>query len=90
MPRLVVTVLLLSAQDTSWGHIKELFVDNDVDYFLDGLSMNKNASVYKGADDMHVLKESCLALYKSANQAIFISVANRLEFTRLEFIPKNI
>lgn len=34
----------ISAQDTSWGHIKELFIDNDVDYFLDGVSMNKNTS----------------------------------------------
>ncbi|HIM58093.1 MAG TPA: phosphoethanolamine transferase [Gammaproteobacteria bacterium] len=47
----------VSAQDTAWGHIKELFIDNDVDYFFDGLQMNKNASVHKGADDMQILKE---------------------------------
>ncbi len=47
----------ISAQDTSWGHIKALFVDSDVDYFWDGVQMNKNASVHKGADDMRVLEE---------------------------------
>ncbi len=47
----------ISAQDTSWGHIKELFVDRDVDYFWDGVQMNKDASVHKGADDMRVLEE---------------------------------
>ena len=47
----------ISAQDTSWGHIREIFVDDDVDFFWDGLQMNKNASVHKGADDMRVLKE---------------------------------
>jgi len=47
----------ISAQDTSWGHIKEIFVDDNVDYFWDGVQMNKNASVHKGADDMRVLNE---------------------------------
>ncbi|MBW5290663.1 MAG: hypothetical protein Rsou_0255 [Candidatus Ruthia sp. Asou_11_S2] len=50
----------ISAQDSSWGHIKELFIDHDVDYFWDGVSMNKNTSVHKGADDMRVLKEVAL------------------------------
>ncbi|MDC9727601.1 MAG: phosphoethanolamine transferase, partial [Candidatus Thioglobus sp.] len=47
----------ISAQDTTWGHIREIFVDDDVDFFWDGLQMNKNASVHKGADDMRVLTE---------------------------------
>lgn len=50
----------ISAQDTRWGHIKDLFVDKDVDYFWHGVSMNKNASVHKGADDMRVLNEIAL------------------------------
>jgi membrane-anchored protein YejM (alkaline phosphatase superfamily) len=47
----------ISAQDTQWGHIKDLFVDEDVDYFWHGVTMNKDASVHKGADDMRVLNE---------------------------------
>lgn len=47
----------ISAQDTRWGHIKDLFVNEDVDYFWHGVSMNKNTSVHKGADDMRVLNE---------------------------------
>ncbi|WXU00334.1 MAG: hypothetical protein Ctma_1048 [Catillopecten margaritatus gill symbiont] len=51
------TTAFISAQDTHWGHIKDLFVDKDVDYFWHGVQMNKNASVHKGADDMRVLNE---------------------------------
>ncbi|WP_201341057.1 sulfatase-like hydrolase/transferase [Abyssogena phaseoliformis symbiont] len=66
----------ISAQDTSWGHIKELLVDNDVDYFWDGVSMNKNTSVHKGADDMRVLKEVALPYIKQQTKPFFISIAN--------------
>ena len=51
------TTAFISSQDTRWGHIKDLFVDEDVDYFWHGVSMNKNTSVHKGADDMRVLNE---------------------------------
>jgi glucan phosphoethanolaminetransferase (alkaline phosphatase superfamily) len=51
------TTAFISAQDTQWGHIKDLFVDGDVDYFWHGVTMNKDASVHKGADDMRVLNE---------------------------------
>ncbi len=51
------TTAFISAQDVSWGHIKDLFVDESVDYFWHGVQMNKNASVHKGADDMRVLNE---------------------------------
>ncbi len=54
------TTAFISAQDTRWGHIKDLFVDKDVDYFWHGVSMNKNTSVHKGADDMRVLNEIAL------------------------------
>ena len=54
------TTAFISAQDTHWGHIKDLFVDESVDYFWHGVNMNKNASVHKGADDMRVLNEIAL------------------------------
>ena len=54
------TTAFISAQDTNWGHIKEMFVDESVDYFWHGVNMNKNASVHKGADDMRVLNEIAL------------------------------
>ena len=54
------TTAFISAQDTRWGHIKDLFVDEDVDYFWHGVQMNKNTSVHKGADDMRVLNEIAL------------------------------
>ncbi len=54
------TTAFISAQDTRWGHIKDLFVDNDVDYFWHGVTMYKNASVHKGANDMQVLNEITL------------------------------
>ncbi|KAA0445264.1 MAG: phosphoethanolamine transferase [Candidatus Thioglobus sp.] len=58
----------ISAQDTRWGHIKDLFVDADVDYFWHGVSMNKNASVHKGADDMRVLREIVLPYIDKISQ----------------------
>jgi glucan phosphoethanolaminetransferase (alkaline phosphatase superfamily) len=58
----------ISAQDTRWGHIKDLFVDNDVDYFWHGVRMNKNTSVHKGADDMRVLNEIVLPYIDKVSQ----------------------
>ncbi|MDC9714942.1 MAG: phosphoethanolamine transferase [Gammaproteobacteria bacterium] len=58
----------ISAQDTRWGHIKDLFVDRDVDYFWHGVTMYKNASVHKGADDMRVLNEIALPYIDSVSK----------------------
>jgi glucan phosphoethanolaminetransferase (alkaline phosphatase superfamily) len=41
------TTAFISAQDTQWGHIKDLFVDEGVDYFWHGVTMNKDASSLK-------------------------------------------
>ncbi len=62
------TTAFISAQDTRWGHIKDLFVDEDVDYFWHGVNMNKNASVHKGADDMRVLNEIAMPYIDKVGQ----------------------
>ena len=62
----------ISAQDTTWGHIKDIFVDDDVDFFWDGLQMNKNASVHKGADDMRVLTEIAMPYINKQNKPFML------------------
>lgn len=62
------TTAFISAQDTHWGGIKNLFVDKSVDYFWHGVRMNKNASVHKGADDMRVLNEIAMPYIDKVGQ----------------------
>lgn len=66
------TTAMITAQDFSWGNLKDILIDKDVDVFENGTHFKPDLSVHKGADDPDVLEKGVLPLLKDAKQPFFI------------------
>ncbi|MFA6009300.1 MAG: sulfatase-like hydrolase/transferase [Desulfobacteraceae bacterium] len=51
---------MITAQDLSWGNLKNILIDKDVDEFENGTNFNPGLSVHKGADDTDVLERGVM------------------------------
>ena len=54
--------IFITAQDLSWGGLKNFLIDKDIDYFVNGTKYNPNARVHKGADDLVVVENEILPI----------------------------
>jgi len=66
------TTAMITAQDLSWGNLKDILIDKDVDEFQNGTSFNPALSVHKGADDPDVLERGVLPFIKSAKKPFLL------------------
>jgi glucan phosphoethanolaminetransferase (alkaline phosphatase superfamily) len=66
----------ITSQDFSWGGMKNLIVDEDIDYFLNGTEYNPDARVHKGADDLEVLEEEILPFMDNIDEPFFTCCSN--------------
>lgn len=66
------TTAMVTAQDLSWGRLKEILIDRDVDQFENGTNFNPALSVHKGADDPDVLERGVLPFIRTEKKPLFI------------------
>ena len=65
--------IFITAQDLSWGGLKNFLIDKDIDYFVNGTKYNPNARVHKGADDLVVVENEILPiLEKNSSKPLFL------------------
>uniref|UniRef100_UPI0009E6BA94 sulfatase-like hydrolase/transferase n=1 Tax=Marinobacterium profundum TaxID=1714300 RepID=UPI0009E6BA94 len=61
---------LITAQDFQWRNLDQLFVDDDLDHYEQGVNFSADVSVSVGADDLQVLERGILPyLRRTAGQA---------------------
>ena len=63
---------MITAQDLSWGNLKDILIDKDVDEFQNGTNFNPALSVHKGADDPDVLERGVLPYITSAKKPFLL------------------
>ena len=64
--------IFITAQDLSWGGMKDFLIDKDVDYFVNGTKYNPNARVHKGADDLEITEKEIFPIIENEKQPFFI------------------
>jgi glucan phosphoethanolaminetransferase (alkaline phosphatase superfamily) len=62
----------ISSQDLSWGGLKNLLIDRDVDSFVNGTKYNSNARVHKGTDDLIMVEKEILPTIRNSKKPFFI------------------
>lgn len=59
---------LITAQDFQWRNLDQLFVDDDLDHYEQGVNFSANVSVSVGADDLQVLQRGIMPYIKRATE----------------------
>ena len=70
--RLGYKTIFITSQDLNWGELKDLLIDKDVDYFVNGTKYNPNASVHKGTDDLVMINKELIPIIRSEQKPFFI------------------
>jgi glucan phosphoethanolaminetransferase (alkaline phosphatase superfamily) len=58
---------LITAQDFQWRNLDQLFVDEDLDHYEQGVNFSADVSVSVGADDLQVLQRGIFPYMKKAS-----------------------
>ena len=62
----------ITAQDLSWGGLKDFLIDKDIDQFVNGTKYNPNARVHKGSDDLVMVENEILPIIQNETKPFFI------------------
>jgi len=62
----------ITAQDLSWGGMKDFLIDRDTDYFVNGTKYNPNARVHKGADDLVIVQKEIFPIIENSTKPFFM------------------